>query len=251
MIKSFALLTGLIISFVASAQKADVIIPSKIAREQIIHHKGFTLSYSSAYVVSNWVSYKLTKSTVNKNEKVKIKYLPDPAVTTRSADKKDYKNAGYLMAQLCSYLDVNHIDGAFEASFYMTNIVPMKLAFYQHIWLKTEDLLRLWVDENEGFYVIAGAVTKEAPFPTFGKNKVSIPKHFYKVVYDSTNQEAIAFLFKNGMSSGSLKSYTLSIDKLEAETGIDFFHEMDDELKAKIKSNVNYDFWKFELEDEL
>jgi endonuclease G, mitochondrial len=246
-----ALLAGLLLAYTALPQKTDVFLPSEMEREQIIHHKGFSLSYSSAYVLSTWVSYKVTNANVTKDDKMKGKYQPDPEISTRSATKKDYKDSGYLMAQLCNYADVSQIDGATEESFYMSNIVPMKLAYYQHIWLKTEDLIRLWLKGTDAFYIVAGVYTNEAPYPTIGENKVAIPKHFYKVVYDKVNNEAIAFKFKNGMSSGSLKSYTLSIDKLEEETNIDFFPELDDAIESKIEATVNYNFWNFELEDDL
>ncbi|HBH48276.1 MAG TPA: hypothetical protein DDX98_06535 [Bacteroidales bacterium] len=234
-----------------SAQVPQNMLPSKMAREQIIEHKAYTMSYSSSYVVPSWLAYKVTNPTVNKEATVKGKYIPDPKITTRAASKKDYKKSGYLMAQLCNYLDVMHIEGAAEETFYTSNIVPMKLAFYQHMWLKTEDLIRLWLRDKEAFYVFTGPITKDAPFPTIGSNKVSVPKHYYKVVYDPDNQEAIAFKFKNGMSSGSLKSYSMSVADLEKITEIDFFPGFDESLKERLKSKVNYEFWNFELEEEL
>lgn len=244
------LLIGLTIGNL-SAQVNELPLPAKMPREQLIEHKGHTLSYSSAYVVSSWVAYKMSNATVNKETDIKGKYLPDPEITTRSADKKDYKGGGYVMAQLCNYLDVMHIDGAVEETFYMSNIAAMKQTFYQHIWLKTDDLIRLWIADKGEFIIYSGVVTKDAPFGTFGKNKVSIPKNFYKVVYDAKNQEAIAFKFKNGMSSGTLKSYTMSVEELQEITGIDYFPNMNEEAKKKLISKVNYDFWDFTLEEEL
>jgi endonuclease G len=250
--KSLLVLTTILLfTYPSIAQKSDVMLPAEMPREQVIHHNGFSLSYNSSYVLSSWVAYKITNANVDKESNVKAKYQPDTEVSTRSAEKKDYKDDSYLMAQLCSYLDISTIDNAAEESFYMTNIVPMKLAFYQHMWLKTEDLIRLWVNGKEGFYITAGPITAEAPFATIGSNKLSVPKNFYKVVYDPINKEAIAFKFKNGVSSGSLKSYSLSVDKLEEITGIDFLPELDDAIESKVEATVNYDFWDFELEDDL
>lgn len=233
------------------AQQSELPLPAKVAREQVIEYKGHTLSYSSAYVVSSWVAYKISNANVDKNATIKPKYLPDPQITTRSATKKDYKGGGYLMAQLCSYLDVMHIDGAVDESFYMSNIVPMKQAFHKYIWLKTDDLIRLWVKDKGEFIIYTGVITKDAPFGTFGKNKVTIPKNFYKIVYSKEHNEAVAFKFKNGMSSGSLKSYAMSVEKLQEITGNDFFPNMDEESKKQLISKVNYEFWDFTLEEEL
>ncbi len=231
----------------AHAQKADILLPSPMAREQIIHHNAFSLSYNTSYLMPSWVAYKVTKSQVNRTDKIKAKYVPDPAITTRSASKKDYKDGGYLMAQFVNYLDVKQIPGAVEETFYLSNIAPMKLAYYNHIWLKTEELIRLWTAENEGLYIVCGPILTDSPFPTMGNNNVSIPKRYYKVIYDPFNQKAIGFIFKNGMSSGKLTSYTVTVDEIEKETGIDLFPTLDDTLEKKIEGTKNTEDWDFEL----
>jgi endonuclease G, mitochondrial len=228
------------------AQTTDLLLPSNRDREQTIHHKSFSLSYNSSYVLSSWVAYKVIKTQVNKYEKVKDKYIEDPLIQTRTANKKDYKTGGYIMAQLANYLDVQNIAEGEEESFYMSNIVPMKQAFYNFIWVKTEDLIRLWNAGTDGLYVVCGPILNDSPFQTFGENKVSIPKRYYKVVYDPKNQKAIGFIF-TGSTSGKLKSYSLSVDNVEKETGIDFFQSLENEMENKIESEFNVNEWNFEL----
>jgi endonuclease G, mitochondrial len=239
----------LFIVFHLYAQEADLLLPSKMDREQIIHHKGFSLSYNTSYLMPSWVSYKVTKAQINQNDKIKGKYVPDPFISIRSASKKDYKEGGYLMAQFVNYLDVKQIPGAEKETFYLSNIAPMKLAYYNHIWLKTEQMIRLWTTGTDGLYVVCGPILTDSPFPTMGKNKVSVPKRYYKAVYDPTNQKAIGFIFKNGTSSGKIKSFAVSIDTIEKETGIDLFPSLDDETENKIEGTLNEDDWDFEVLD--
>jgi endonuclease G len=229
------------------AQKADVLLPSERDREQIIHHAAFSLSYNSSYLLPSWVAYKVTKSQVNRDEKVKARYIPDPEVNTKSANKKDYKEGGYLMAQFVNYLDIKQIPNAVAESFYMTNIAPMKLAFYNHIWLKTEELIRMWTAENDGFYVVCGPILADSPFPTIGDDNLSVPKRFYKAIYDPKNQKAIGFIFNNGTSSGTLKSFARSIDDIEKETGVDLFTSHDDEIEKKVEADLNLKLWNFNI----
>ena len=151
------------------------------------------------------------------------------------------------MAQFVNYLDVKQIPDAEKETFYMSNITPMKLAFYNHIWLKTEELIRLWSAETDGLYVICGPILLEAPFPTIGDNNVSVPNHFYKAVYDAKNQRAIGFIFKNGMSSGKLNSFAVSIDEIERQTGIDLFPSLDDEIEKAVEGELDLEKWNFEL----
>jgi len=228
-------------------QKADVMLPSERDREQIIHHTGYSLSYNSSYLQPSWVTYKVTKVQINKDLKIKPKYIADPEVNTRSASKKDYKQGGYIMAQFVNYLDVKQIPDAIDETFYMSNITPMKLAFYKYIWLKTEDLIRLWSAETDDLYIVCGPVLLESPFPAIGDHDVSVPKRFYKAVYDPKNQKAIGFIFKNGISSGNLNSFAVSIDEIERQTGIDLFPALNDEVENKVEADLNLGQWNFEL----
>ncbi len=235
------------LSIKVTGQEIKDIIPAPIDRETVIDHKGFSMSYNSSYVLPSWVAYTVSKAQVNKNEKVKEKYQTDPKIKTRSADKKDYKKSGYIMAQFVNYLDLKPIEGAIEESFYMSNIVAMKQAFYIHVWLKFEDMIRLWSSETSKLHVITGPILSDSPFPTLGKSKVSVPSRFYKIVYDPDNQKAIAFIFKNGTVTRSFKSNAVSIDELEEITGIDFFASLEDGLEKKLESGLNKEAWDFEV----
>jgi endonuclease G, mitochondrial len=231
----------------AKSQKADIMMPSERDREQIIHHTGFSLSYNSSYLQPSWVAYKVTKSQINRDENVKSKYAPDPEVNTRSANKKDYKAGGYLMAQFVNCLDVKQIPNAVEETYYFSNITPMKPAFYNYIWIKTEELIRLWTAQNDGFYIVCGPILADSPFPMIGENNLSVPKRYYKAIYDPKNQQAIGFIFRNSISSGSLKNYTATIDEIEKETGIDLFPSLNDEIENRVEATIDYTKWNFEI----
>ena len=88
---------------------------------------------------------------------------------------------------------------------------------------------------------------KHPPFPAIGDNNVSVPKRYYKAVYNPDSQEAIGFIFKNGMSSGKLNSYAVSIDEIEKESGIDLFPGLDDEIETRVEAELKLEAWNFEL----
>jgi endonuclease G len=216
-------------------------------REQTIHHTDFSLSYNSSYVLPSWVAYCVTKSQVNYDDKVKQKFKEDPAITSRHADKKDYKKSGYVMGQLVSYLDLKHSEKAVAESFYLSVIAPMKLAFHNHMWLTLEKMIRAWVAETDALHIVAGPILTDAPFPTIGKNKVSVPQRYYKAVYDEKNQRAIGFILKNGSVAESFKRYAVTLDEIEHETGIDLFPHIDDNLEPTIESTLAIDAWDFNV----
>jgi endonuclease G len=94
---------------------------------------------------------------------------------------------------------------------------------------------------------VCGAILPDAPFPTIGNNNVSVPNRYYKAVYDPKNKKAIGFIFKNGMSSGKLNSYAISIDEIESEADVDLFPSLDDELENIIEADSDFTDWNFEL----
>jgi endonuclease G, mitochondrial len=243
---SIVLLSGYI-----RAQNTTMMLPSEMPREQIIHHKAFSMSYNSSYVLPSWVIYMVPNTAPDKSKEQSGKYKEDPAVTSRAANKKDYKDGGYIMAQFVNYYDVQSIEVATEETFYMTNIAPMKEGFYIHGWLKLEDLIRLWAANSNGYQVVCGPVLTDVPFPTLGEDKVAVPARFYKIVYDPTNQKAVGFILKNGSVPSKLKAIACSVDEIEKITGIDFFPQLDDSVESAMEATVDFDFWNFKLEEGL
>ncbi|MCG8697237.1 MAG: DNA/RNA non-specific endonuclease [Bacteroidales bacterium] len=230
------------------AQDSKLFTPANRELEQVIKYKHHTLSYNTTYVVSSWLCYKLNNQLINKSEEVKIKYKTDPNITAKAAEKKDYKGGGYLMAPMLNPYDIANDPESLPETFYMSNMLPMKSGFYSHIWFKAEELFRFWAGENE-LQITAGPILTEAPYPTLGGNKVIVPKRLYKVVYDPANQKAIGFIFKNGIASGTIKKYAVTIDEIEKETGVDFLHELDDELEEKLEASIDLEQWNWEMPD--
>ncbi|MBN2348191.1 MAG: DNA/RNA non-specific endonuclease [Bacteroidales bacterium] len=224
----------------------SILLPEKQDREIIIEHSAFTMSYNTNYVLPSWVAYTLTKEQVLGTLTFKPKYVPDPKIVGRKADKKDYKGSSYIMGQLVLVDDMKHSEQAMEESYYMSNIVPQKLAFYKYMWKTLTDFTHKWVMEGNQLYIVAGPILSDAPFGTIGENKVSLAKRYYKVILDLESKKAIGFIFNNGMSSQSITNFALSVDEVEKITGIDFFPELEDEIENFVESSLDISKWNFE-----
>jgi endonuclease G len=231
------------LSLFTTAQQYE--LPAPVSREQQVKHTLFTLSYQEGYELASWVAYQLTPEQAKTNGSVKEKYAEDPDIATGSSSPKDYKDAGFIMAQLVPPEDmfINH--KAVEETFLMSNVVPQKPAFNKFVWKANEKLIREWAKEGNTLYIVAGPVLADAPFGTFGPNKVSIPTRYYKAVLDANGSRAVGFVFRSNASSGTQKFFAVSIDELENITGIDFFHTLPDDLEAKIESNNDFSNWNF------
>lgn len=104
-----------------------------------------------------------------------------------------------------------------------------------------EQKVRYWSVKYDGIYVITGGVLQNS-LETIGKENVSVPKYFYKVLLSNSGNKIkmIAFLVSNDKP---LYDLVVSIDSIEKMTGIDFFPKLDDKIEAKLESSHDYKSW--------
>jgi endonuclease G len=167
-------------------------------------------------------------------------------VQTASADWRNYRNSGYDKGHLCPAGDMKFSKQAYDDTFYTSNISPQKPDFNAGVWNRLEQKVRYWADKYDGLFVVTGGVL-EPNLNTIGKEEVSVPNAFYKVLLRNTDGmfRAIAFLVPHENSEQPLYSFVVSIDELEKRTGIDFFHQLPDDVEKKIEESKDYKEWSF------
>lgn len=211
---------------------------------EIVNHKYYTLSYNEAHEQANWVHYKLNPAFLSGSTPRTDSFKPDPLVSTKSAQLSDYKGSGYDRGHLAPAADMKYNSLAMLESFYMSNMSPQNPSFNRGIWKRLESLVRGWGEKFE-IYVSTAGVLGSNSLGAIGKNRVTIPSEYYKVIYAPDKNIMIGFLLSNRKQSGSLSSYAVSIDKIESLTGIDFFSELPDNLEEELESKVVLKNWDF------
>lgn len=246
-LNSIKLLLALFLLIGISCQETKFIPKSS---GQIIHHRDYILAYSEKDEQAYWVSYKLTKSEVQSGTKRKDNFREDPNVSTGSATLEDYRKSGYDRGHLKPAADSKENALEMSESFYLSNISPQNQKFNRGIWNDLEELVRFWAIKEQAVHVIVGPVLRAPknremePTKKIGKNSVSVPKYFYKIVLDLTGEKkAIAFLIPNRDISENLGNFIVKIDSLESLTGIDFFHELPDSLENCLESSNSFEKW--------
>ncbi len=216
-------------------------------KEQIIRHEGYTVSYNSDYRIANWVAYELTASEAQ-SQKVERsnKFVPDPQVKGATATNEDYTRTGYDRGHLAPAGDMKWSAKAMRESFYLSNICPQKPKLNRGIWKELEEQCRLWAKENGALLIATGPVITD-DMKRMGKNRVAIPKAFYKVIcyHTGTAYKGIAFLFENRNYENALKTMAIPIDSVERVTGIDFFPSIPDKEENVMEAEVDPDSWSF------
>lgn len=213
---------------------------------QIVNHDYFSLSYNEKFEQAEWVAYELKKKYILNKHFQRPFFIEDPKVTTRSADWKNYKNSGYDKGHLCPAGDMSFDENAYNDTFYTSNISPQKHKFNDGVWNRLEQKVRYWAVKYDGLYVITGGVL-ESSLQTIGKEKVSVPTYFYKVLLSKSDGKIklIAFLIPNEASEKPLYDFVVSVDQIEKMTGIDFFPKLDDKIEEKLESSNDYKAWSF------
>ena len=108
MIKSFTIsvIPFLLFVFNAGFAQKHLELPSIGKEDEIVYHKGYTLSYNEKYEQANWVAYELTREETDKSFERTNKFLSDPLVHTGSATDADYAGSGYDRGHLAPAADM-------------------------------------------------------------------------------------------------------------------------------------------------
>jgi endonuclease G len=211
----------------------------------IIKHGYFSLSYAEAHEQAEWVAYPLLKEHLIKNDFDRPYFVEDREVKTKSADWRNYKNSGYDRGHLCPAGDRSFNYEAYHETFLTSNISPQDNKFNAGVWNSLEQKVRFWAKKYDGVYVITGGVLRNG-LKTIGEERVSVPEEFYKIVMDASDghYKVIGFLIQYELVNKSFYEYVVTIDEIEAKTGIDFFPNLSEEIQEKIEGMIDLKPWR-------
>nr|WP_315208668.1 DNA/RNA non-specific endonuclease [uncultured Flavobacterium sp.] len=220
-------------------------LPSS-STNQVVKHQYYTLSYNEVHEQAEWVAYELKKDYIKNNNFKRPFFIEDDKVKTGSADWRNYKNTKYDKGHLCPAGDMEFALDAYNDTFFTSNISPQVRNFNNGVWNRLEQKERYWAVKYDGIYVITGGVL-ESSLMTIGKEKVSVPKSFYKILLDNSGDELkmIGFLVPNTESNKPLYSFVVSVDYIEKLTGINFFPKLNDNIENQLKKRNDYKNWSF------
>ena len=177
----------------------------------------------------------------------------------------DYYNSGFSRGHIVNSQDRLMSQHANGQTFYLSNIQPQISAFNSGVWLNMEN----WV-HNLGFnkqrrkvlYIAKGGtttptasitnplMTEQDIYALTGRSmKIPVPRYFWMAILLLDNNDkyhAIAFWAEHKKNNATnIKDYTISIDELEARTGIDFFHNLPDDVETEVEAKKVLTDWQW------
>lgn len=215
---------------------------------QIIEYTGHTLSYNSRTRLPNWVAYELTRKEAQGDNPRKDKFARCPQAQGPQADKEDYRNSGWDRGHMAPAGDMKWSTRAMDESYYFTNICPQNHELNTGDWKELEEKCRYWAEKFGSLHIVCGPIITDNTHGTLGENKVVIPDKFFKVLLTQKEGEwqGVGFIFHNPPKrdlristkppvNRPLESYIVTIDEVEAMTGLDFFHKLPDSIENSVE----------------
>lgn len=214
--------------------------------EQYIEHFAYTVSYNPEYNIPNWVAYCLEGNELDGNFSRTDKFLPDPLVEGDPVVTQDYSGSGFDRGHMAPAADMRWSEQAMKESFYMTNMCPQNHSNNAGDWKDLEELVRDIARKYGSTYICAGPIVSDAS-NTIGKTrKIVVPQAFFKVLLrqkaDGT-WTSIGFVMPNEAGNRPLMTYMLSVDDVEAISGIDFFPNLPDSIEETVESDFEVSDW--------
>lgn len=211
----------------------------------VVSHPGYTLRYEEEHEQPSWVAYQLTRADLYGEANRKDNFRADPSIPTGSATLDDYRSSGYDRGHLIPAADLVRSDEAMSGSFFMSNMSPQEPQFNRGIWATLEAVVRNFAETDRSIYVVTGPVLTDGPYKTIGKNEVSVPNSYYKVIldYEEPLLKAIGFVLPNEGSKADVSEFAMSVRDVEELTGIDFFYRLPDSIEEELETAYDLELW--------
>lgn len=218
----------------------------------------FYVSYSPTQHHSHWVAFRFDDTTRAKNttRAEGSKYPVDPDCAS-SLPTTAFASTGYDHGHLCASADRLYSDQANEQTFYMTNMSPQLPQFNRVYWNYYETFVQD-LGRNAEFadtlYVVKGGTIGEGQVSTTlscSGISVPVPKYYFMALLKVKDKKysAMAFWMEH-LEYGTvadkpkeLAAHAISIDALEAKTGIDFFPALPDATERTVEATYTPADW--------
>lgn len=204
----------------------------------------YALSYNCRAGIPNWVSWQLDRSWLGQTER-SDNFRPNPELPPDcyAVRPSDYRGSGYDRGHLAPSGDRTDSRTANESTFLMTNMMPQSPSNNREVWRELEEYSRDLAYDGKELYIVAGG---EGTIERIAEGKVTVPEYTWKVILvldnaekpSAQNARAIAVWMPNSedVRNTDWEDYIVSVDRVEKETGYNFFSTLPKSLQRKIES---------------
>lgn len=249
---------------VKNAESSRLEFPHLKANSILLVHKAngevnYSVEWDPVKYSQRWSCYQLYRSnmtnSVSRYYSKNNQYPMDPDLNSKYYLDDDYfYGSGYDHGHICPSADRRNNNESQYQTFYLTNMQPQLNSFNAAVWENMEDKVREIASRNgytfcDTLYVCkGGTIDSENNIIKRISGKLIVPKYFFMalLVVKNGQYHAMAFWVEHKANADKdLAKYAITIDDLEAKTGMDFFCNLPDVREEKIESTpVNATYWQ-------
>lgn len=228
----------------------------------------FAVAYVPAQHHSRWVAFRFDnqmkgRSVSRKDYSIKPQYPQDPLCPATPTGDASFH--GYDHGHLCASADRLCSRMANDQTFYMSNMSPQLASFNQDYWTKYESFVQnlgrncgTVSGTNPSFadtlYVVKGGAIRDVTTTTkVDSYDMPVPTHYFMALLSVKDGKysAIAFWMEHRQydtsiiksNNAEIAAHAVSIDQLEAFTGIDFFCNLPGAVEKAVEASCIPSAW--------
>ena len=237
----------------------------------------YALEWNADKKHANWVAFSFNATTCADKVSRTDAWNVDPALPeSMRVDNTYHTNDGFDRGHLCASEDRVYTKEANEQTFYFSNMSPQLNGLNAGLWQKLEARVQAWgrsctSSTYDNVYVAKGGTMNELLLNFTGTEKggdgqlpvtdangftvkgLACPKYYFMAVLSEKGEEyhAVGFLVEHreghpkNPSVAEMQAYVLSIDELEARTGLDFFCNLPDEIEKEVEAVYSLEDWSW------
>jgi len=250
------------LEFPAPKGGSSIIITHTAKLNNSLVGTNYSVEWDTEKNSQRWSCYKMYSSIVgstvsryytsDKTLSINGQYPNDPDLPEQYQLTVDpYWSSGYDHGHICPSADRQRSTDANKQTFYITNMQPQGNAFNAGIWATMELTVRNWTSKYDTLYVCkGGTIDSEENIIEYvcngshqstrvNKNHIPVPRYFFMAVlgrYKNTFRATGLWINQESYYSNTVKSYAITISDLQRLTGIDFFHNLPDDIESQVEN---------------
>jgi endonuclease G len=213
-------------------QKAPIITKPALQTKTLgLCFEAFAVLHSGVSRTPLWSAEYLTRASLRAAREVQREdnfHAEASLPQEDQAQLSDYAHSGFDRGHMSPAADMPTVQAKIE-SFSLANIVPQNRKNNQLLWAAIESATRHIVQQRGELYVITGPLFEGEQINRIN-DRVFIPTHIFKAVYDPQAKEAAAWLAPNVEGNAY---QVMSVAELEKRLHINLFPALPDSVKSR------------------
>ena len=213
---------------------------------RVLENTGYVIGYDSVRMNPAWSAYRLFQVNVTTSPPRPDSFFRD--TRTRAQVGSDaYRYSGYDRGHLAPSYGIATRYGvrAQYETFLMSNIVPQTPGLNRKLWMRLEQrIARQYAMTLEEVWVVTGPIYDNSIQRL--ASSVEIPDAFFKIVLDEDagRPRALAFQIpQNVLGNERSCQFLTDVDRVEEQTGLDFYRELPDALEDRLEAAQASQLW--------